>query len=126
MNAASLILVWVANPGFGLMADWIASRLTAMSVLVAVFSGQGPTNFLVDLREALLSSKASGKHYWYSKINERLTSGIYLMCTVWYHKMDKGFISMFNSYFARLLLRILKTNSTKLGRFRPKITCRSG
>ena len=66
MNAASLILVWVANPGFGLMADWIASRLTAMSVLVAVFSGQGPTNFLAHFREVVLSSIASGKHYWYS------------------------------------------------------------
>ena len=28
---------WIASPEFGLMADWIAFRLTAMSVLAAVF-----------------------------------------------------------------------------------------
>ena len=32
-------LSWIASPGL-MMADWIACRLTAMSVLVAVFSYQ--------------------------------------------------------------------------------------
>ena len=31
-----------------------------------IFSGQGPTNFLAHFREVVLSSIASGKHYWYS------------------------------------------------------------
>ena len=46
--------------------DCSVGSVAAVSVLVAIFSGQGPTNFLVGIRDTLLSSIASGKHYWYS------------------------------------------------------------
>ena len=47
---------WLARPDDLIGGSLVAYWLTAMSVLVAIFSGQGPTNFLAQFRELVLSS----------------------------------------------------------------------
>ena len=78
--------------GNWLVAHWVTYR--RVRILVAIFSGQGPTNFLVDFREAQLSSTDFREALLVLTLNKREINFRYLlMCTVWLHKMDSEYIA---------------------------------